>query len=461
MRRSEHTEVVHAAGRLAVVQGAGDEVAVVDVRGGDVLRTVKLRGPVNQVALSDTGRLLVASDPQGRVTLIDLDDTASEHAMRVEALTALCAMGETFAGTDIRAQLMTLDIPRRMTQARRSLATPADRVTALSGSSRAGIMVAGRASGALDVVEADTFAPLLRIDAAPSLTHGCVFDRGRHVVIVPGFRSVAISEGGNRAALIDVGSGTRVEPPVHRHPVTGAARVGEHGALTVDQGGGAAVWHGAAGQLLKPMGDDSFTACAEWQAGGIGVAGTQDERVVLFGRRPRAARFHANTLAFRAGISAIAATGRPLRLFATYYNGLVRFRGPRARWTGRKDTRHSLRGTAVALDAGARLAASGNLNGEVQLWRCADGQLLSDLSLHEAEVTALAFSPSGARLYSAGADGLIYVVDTRGLRVEDGTALSSPAIALQVAEDDALYAILGNGNVTRIPAPLELVENPG
>jgi WD40 repeat protein len=180
------------------------------------------------------------------------------------------------------------------------------------------------------------------------------------------------------------------------------------------------------------------------------VIGTADEHVIVLGLCRRAFPMHSTGLAFRAGISAIAAAGRPLAVFATYFNGLVRFVGPGGSWIGRENMRHSLQGTAVALDQSCGFAASGNLNGEVQLWDCRSGACLVDLRLHEGAVTALAFVADGRFLLSAGGDSYVYVVDTATRAVAYGTVVGHPVVVIGEPTASAVDVLLTSGDSLRL-----------
>jgi len=134
---------------------------------------------------------------------------------------------------------------------------------------------------------------------------------------------------------------------------------------------------------------------------------------------------------------------------ATYFNGLVGFRGRESAWRGPDDEhrRHSLRGTAVALDPGCTFAASGNMTGEVQLWRCQDGVMELDLALHEGEVTALTFSPNGTLLFTTVTDRFIYGISTDGKNIVYATVAPLPPIALLAERDDLLFALDSGGSI--------------
>jgi len=105
--------------------------------------------------------------------------------------------------------------------------------------------------------------------------------------------------------------------------------------------------------------------------------------------------------------------------------------------------------TAAALDPDCRLAASGNVNGEVLIWRCVDGEIAARLAIHQGQVTALNFDHEGRMLYSAGTDRFIYAIDSSSFKAVRGTMLPAPAISLLVEEDDHFTALDSSGSIYR------------
>jgi len=105
--------------------------------------------------------------------------------------------------------------------------------------------------------------------------------------------------------------------------------------------------------------------------------------------------------------------------------------------------------TVVSLDPHCRLAASGNVNGEVLIWRCVDGEIAARLAIHQGQVTALNFGHEGRILYSAGADRFIYVIDTSNFITMGATMLPAPAISLLVEEDAHFAALDSSGSIYR------------
>src|SRR3546814_5073834 len=66
---------------------------------------------------------------------------------------------------------------------------------------------------------------------------------------------------------------------------------------------------------------------------------------------------------------------------------------------------------AVAVSPDGRWAASGGIDGAINLWQIDERRVVASLHGHGAPVWALAFTPDGRRLLSAGADAVTRVWD--------------------------------------------------
>ncbi|MDX1944548.1 MAG: protein kinase [Pirellulaceae bacterium] len=146
---------------------------------------------------------------------------------------------------------------------------------------------------------------------------------------------------------------------------------------------------------------------------------------------------------------------------------------------------HASEVQAVAISPTGRHGASSDRLGVLKVWDPRSGKLLKELQLHEGEARALVFSPDGSRLYSAGQDRMIKVVDTSTWQVvrtrqfahgrtiyslalsEDGTRLASAArddggIRLWNASDLSLLQEFtppaGSYDVAFVPGEKELIS---
>jgi WD40 repeat protein len=240
-----------------------------------------------------------------------------------------------------------------------------------------------------------------------------------------------------------------MDRPPHSQGISDVAVLGRKLALTVDTGGTAIVWEGKSPVRIHRLEGSELMACAGCLETSLGVCGTQNDEVITLGKGGAVERFQlaSNWYPGRSGISALAAVGKPMTIFAGYFSGEVVFLAATKRGWRRNPA--SLMATVVSLDPHCRLAASGNVNGEVLIWRCVDGEIAARLAIHQGQVTALNFGHEGRILYSAGADRFIYVIDTSNFITMGATMLPAPAISLLVEEDAHFAALDSSGSIYR------------
>jgi WD40 repeat protein len=71
-----------------------------------------------------------------------------------------------------------------------------------------------------------------------------------------------------------------------------------------------------------------------------------------------------------------------------------------------------LRGRCVHFSPNDKLIASGGVNGVARVWDGQTGQLIHELRAHEGQVTSVAFSTDGTRLFTVGHDMTMRVWNT-------------------------------------------------
>jgi WD40 repeat protein len=314
----------------------------------------------------------------------------------------------------------------------------------MTATSDSRLVATGWRSGTIELHDLREKRSVWREEAPKPIGCGAIFRGGGAALAVEGSNTSDVIDAGGDIMMLSPQGRRRLSSP-HRGHLTGVTTLDQTHALTVDKKGIAVVWSEDGSAALRASSPTAFTACAVWHATGTGIVGTCDERVIILDEVEQELSLYSTDFDVRSGISALAAAGTSLHVLATYFNGLVRFHGPDHGWIGRDDMRHSLRGTAVALEPSCQFAASGNLNGEVQIWRCRDGQRLFDAPLHEGSVTALCFCAPNL-LLSAGADGIVFVIDVNAARVVDGVELSGTIVALQ-PELTSVLALMGIGDV--------------
>jgi WD40 repeat protein len=447
----EGPKVAVGGGLIATITGR-QEFAVHELSSGTIIRSGDFQTTEPRfVALSADGQTLLYSDAQGRVFLEDVRSGELTQKRLSHVLRAVCSNRDGFLCVDLLNRLYRI-APTAGTTPQRLQFDPelneSDHVTSMGLSPNGMLLAIGHSSGACAVYEVDTglrrwFAP-----SGVSVGRGAVIDKGKRAMILNGERAAGeqlpVLEG---ISLVDKQRIYQLGSP-HRGLVSAICAIGEKRTVSVDHEGTVVIWKDGRPVKTTQHHGMGFSACANWEEGGTYVAATLDERVLVGRRRREVVTLHCNKLEYRAGISAVAAAGQPLSLFAAYFNGLVRFDGNNSGWTGRLDSRHHLRCTAAALDSNCRFAASGNLNGEAQIWSCADGSKLLDSRLHYGEVTALYIDEK--RLISAGADAFLYVIDVAKGSITDGCVFPHYAVSLSSDPDGCLFALLSNGSTVTI-----------
>jgi hypothetical protein len=108
----------------------------------------------------------------------------------------------------------------------------------------------------------------------------------------------------------------------------------------------------------------------------------------------------------------------------------------------------------AAFSADVRLAATGDRDGHVRVWRLADGRLLKEFAGHRGPVRALDFAARAAVLVSAGQDGTALVWDLEGLPAE-------PPAAAPERDVERLWRTLASEDAARAGEAVEaLVRTP-
>ncbi len=432
-----------------------DKVVVFDV----ARRVILSEHPCEalHMALSADGETLLTSDPQGRTTLVDLASSTREQ-LTVDRLGGVCAWSDGFLYCTHRGQLGTIERQRNwVTRPRASFGAPFARLApSILLCPSSDTLLTGHESGAITHFDLRDGRFSRRWEPDSHLIKGVILASGEAAVGVEGARrndGMVISP---HLRFIDAKGQTRVANPPHRDSITGVAALDAERVLTVDKAGTMVVWDDHRQPVdVQSRADHRFTACGPWTSkdGVRALVGTAEEEVLSLPQPDACWALPSTHDGLRAGIAAIAGVGHSPAMFCTYLNGMVRYRDDRGTWTAEQTARHSLRGTAAALAGPESLAASGNLNGEIQLWRCRDGSRLMARALHQGEVTALAFDPSGCWLASAGTDRLLYLVHASTGKVLHGVLLPRAPLALRFVDPCGLVVLVADGAILEYHLP--------
>lgn len=449
--------------RRLVLKYGSREIRVGDGARGTHDMTLQTPGPIRHLAISADGRTLLTADYQGRLLSFALPSGERSDVVMAAGLQTLTRafQGETFWGCDRQGNLLLIRPDgRRATVTARPLEGPWEssslRLLACLPDNRT--LVAGWDSGTITLLDVEQARVQQEWTGKRSLIRGALCAGGQGAIGLLGKRVAGGRVQGDALLHIDrAGRQAQVADSPHRHLITAVAGLGPEQTLSVDRSGVAVLWSGGNPTQAYSIETD-LSACACWPEANCGVVGTLDERAIILGKDQETVPLPSTDFNFRAGITALAAAGQPPGLFAAYFNPLVVFRRQGQGWRGPKEPRHSLRGSAAALDPTCALAASGNINGEVCLWRCQDGAQLAEWALHEGEVTALAFAVDSGVLYSAGTDRLIWALDLASNRAFGATLLPIPPLALCAGPGGWLFVLDSAGSIYGfiVMAPQEL-----
>jgi WD40 repeat protein len=264
------------------------------------------------------------------------------------------------------------------------------------------LAVGSSLSGSIRVFEPGTSEPyaLLSTDAAAEL------DQTNDLAFAPDGTLLAAAYGGAFVRIFRLEDRALVQHLEHPLSVTSLAF---HPSATRLATGSASVriWDAPSGSLLGQLGsDEGSVRDLAWHPGGASVAAAYDEdRVVVWdvARGERSAElvepgFAATALCWSPDgeLLALGGSDQSVRLWWPATGRSVTLAG------------HEGRVSAIAFQS-ARRVLSSSLDGSVRVWDLAPGAPGALLALrgHQGAVTALAVSPDGEELFSAGQDGSV------------------------------------------------------
>ncbi len=430
----------------------------------EVITTYRTTAIIRRVAVSPAAQSLVVEDDRGRLTVYKLQYDQTANTIMINVIDTLdfkklYAVVHSFEESvffiwDMTGEFYKLIVNSKVEIEPRTFDQLGDLVTIsvprIASSPDSARLIIAESSLGIRLMSWKQKRVLHQWEAGSALLMGALFPGRQGAIGLRGTRFAGEPKKGQQVVFIDhKGRQKVVAQAPHGHFTSGAATVGPKLAVTVDKGGTAVIWECGKVRQVHTSNRFDFTACAGWNEARLGVCVTQEAEIITLGKGGAIQQDEllANTYTQRTGIAAIAIVGKPRKLFAVYFSGEVRFSGADHSWRGRGPI---MMATAVALDQGCHFAASGNINGEVVLWRCADGSIAHAFSAHQGEITALAFSADGRELYTAGVDRCIYKIDISVGQIVQGTILPLPPIALLTEPDGLLSVLDAQGNIYRI-----------
>jgi WD40 repeat protein len=443
---------VIAVGDASPLFDSQEQIEIYDAKQGGRLSMLKCPAPISRLALTwDAGKLL-AADSQGRLTVYESRSGRQIASARTEPFFGLCRtyIEQAFFAFDRLGKLHKISMDHEFQMESRDsldlvrLGPAPSVITCLPNNQT---LVMGTNTGTLLLIDWKSARVLRKWESGKSLLSGSIFPNKKGAVGIRGSHIAGQPKAGYKMAFLER-SGKLVDIPdsPHTQRISGVAAIDSQRALTVDKGGTAVIWKGQRA-IKVHRGKVDFTSCAAWCDAGLAAGGTQDDKVVILGEGEQVKEFSLSGGPYKeSGIAALAITGKPMSIFAVYFSGAVRFNQEHTRWWTQG---HNLMGSAAALAPGSQLAASGNINGEVRLWNCSNGDLAMEYFLHQGEVTALAFDSVGRFLYSAGADRFIYEINLTLKKVTRATVLPFLPIALLAEPGGRLSTLDLQGNIYR------------
>lgn len=444
---AERFDFSAVSARIAFVDETGGVVLLNSRNGAEVAR-FQVDGRVRHVVFSRRGTHLLVADFQGDISVFDLLQNRLDGTAKGSMISAVCCgpNDDDFYLWELHRGLSALEVGgelqpvHRADDWRRSL--PFDRRPCSLGCppKSANIMI-GLSDGSVGIGNPGTGTPLV-LAGSSSLNAGSVFPDSHWalgVLAISGQWAGRDTAGTRPVFIASEGERREVIQTPHSHLITDCAMIDAELSVTIDKGGGVAMWQNRQVVWSKRIAEDGCTVCAGWTEGRMGVCATQGDCVHFVNVEGLQASLHCPGSLFEEGhppgITAVAVAGMSATLMLGYRNGCVRcVRGAE----GWKSEAHALMVTAAALSRDAALAATGSVTGDIILWNAASGTCLHKWHLHGGAVRGLAFSDNNTVLFTAGTDRHLFKLGVADGDVLCGTVAQGQLVDLRFSLFDQL-----------------------
>jgi WD40 repeat protein len=412
--------------------------------GGPLLRTIQQTGPINALAVTASGRRVIADSGDRTLTIWDLETGMELHTLKGhgEPITALVITPDArrafSASNDQTVRVWDLDRKAEII----ALRGHKDRVWAVAMLSNGRQAISGSEDHMLILWDVESGTPLRTMTGHGDVVTG---------VAVIGNGQRAISSSGDYTLKVwDLETGSELNTLRGHTWHVNAVAVMPDGKLAVSGSGDYTVriWDLDTGTERNTLSRHTGVVRA--------VAVSPDGRKVISGSADFTVKIwdvetgvELQTLIGHAGaITSLAITPDGKRLVSGSWDSSLKVWDLESAGESRRLPGHDVVITAVAVDRGGRRAVSGSTDRSLKVWDLASGEEILTLEGHTDTITCVAMVPNEDWVISSSVDQTIRIWDLRTgelLRILRGHTWDVNSVAVT---EDGRFIISGSGDHT-------------